>query len=151
MPDDYDNETDEVDDEAPSGLRRQVSEAQAKVKKLEAENASYKRETAFREAGINPKDPKARYFVKGYEGELSAEAIKAEAEEAGIIGSEPSDIPDSETKAQETAQEITAGADAPAYADQQVEYESEMAKAVTREEIFAVMDKYGSPRAEELV
>lgn len=152
MPDDYDDETDEVD-EGPvlRKLRKQIKETNEAAEKLAAENATLKRETAFRDAGINPKDPKARYFVKGYEGDLTAEAIKAEAEEAGIIGPEPSTIPEAEIASQERAAEIVMGADTPAHIDRQAEYEAEMAQAVTKQEIYAVMDKYGSPRAEELV
>lgn len=150
MPDDDYEEFDETDEEAPSGLRKQLKASEAKARKLAEELAAFQRTSAFRDAGVDPNDPKARYFVKGYDGELTVEAIKAEAEAAGLLEQE-STIPASEQRAAEQAAEITAGADAPQYLDKQAEYEAEMAKAVTKEEIFAVMDKYGSPRAEELI
>ena len=36
-------------------------------------------------AGIDPNNPLAKYFMKGYEGELNADAIKAAALEAQLI------------------------------------------------------------------
>lgn len=67
----------------------------AHMRKLEAENKrkdellaeaeKAKRELVFLKAGINPDDPKAKYFVKGYDGELSVEAIRDAASESGFI------------------------------------------------------------------
>ena len=47
-----------------------------------------KRELAFAKAGINPDDPRMKYFVKGYDGELTAEAVRQAAVEAGFIQSQ---------------------------------------------------------------
>lgn len=79
--DDLDTEMDEYSDETPKGLRRAAN----KAKKLEAELNSLRRELAFAKAGIPMNDPKMSYFVKGYEGELDAEAIREAAEEAGFL------------------------------------------------------------------
>ena len=66
-----------------------------RMKQLEAENAALKakadeaaaasRELAFVKAGVDPTLPMAKYFVKGYDGELTADAIRAAAIEAAII------------------------------------------------------------------
>lgn len=66
-----------------------------RMKQLEAENAALKakaeaasaaeRKLAFVEAGIDPSLPVAKYFMKGYDGELTPEAIKSAAIEAQII------------------------------------------------------------------
>lgn len=74
----------------------------AHLRKLEAENKSLreaaqaaetsKRELMFLKAGINPDDPKAKYFVKGYDGELTVEAIRQAAEEASYIPSQRKEI-----------------------------------------------------------
>lgn len=144
MPDDqYDDEIESDEDEAPSGLRKQVKEAQAKAKALESEVATLRRESAFREAGIDPKDPKARYFVKGYEGDLTADAIKAEAEEAGILNSQPSGIPDEEARAQSAADNITSGAEPTGPGDKEAEAIAELNNATSQEEALAVAAKYG--------
>jgi ribosomal protein L12E/L44/L45/RPP1/RPP2 len=55
---------------------------------LEQELANAKRELAFIKAGINPDDPKMRYFIKGYEGDLTAEAVREAALEAGFLASQ---------------------------------------------------------------
>ena len=92
MSDNYiedDIETDEIEDssdESPRGLRRAAN----KSKKLESELAAMRRELAFTKAGINPDDPKMRYFVRGYDGEMSAEAVRQAALEAGFLASQAS-------------------------------------------------------------
>lgn len=82
---DEDYDTDEVDEseasESPRGLRRAAN----KGKKLESENQQLKRELAFFKAGIDIDDPRMKYFAKGYEGELSADAVRQAAMEAGFI------------------------------------------------------------------
>jgi hypothetical protein len=40
---------------------------------------------AFAQAGINPTEPAAKYFVKGYDGDMDPEAIRAAAVEARVI------------------------------------------------------------------
>lgn len=49
------------------------------------------RENAFLKAGIDPDDPKMKYFVAGYSGELTKDAIAAEAKAAGFL-SEPAPV-----------------------------------------------------------
>jgi len=65
-------------------LRKKAKQADELAKKV----AQFERENAFRDAGINPSDARAKYFVKAYDGELTAEAIKAEATAAGILQTE---------------------------------------------------------------
>ena len=82
---DEDYDTDEVDEseasESPRGLRRAAN----KGKKLESENQQLKRELAFFKAGIDTDDPRMKYFAKGYEGELSADAVRQAAMDAGFL------------------------------------------------------------------
>jgi hypothetical protein len=76
------------DPERPSALRKELKRAQRERDEArEAVKAAtdLARENAFLKAGINVDDPKLRYFAEGYKGELTAEAIKAEAAEAGFI------------------------------------------------------------------
>jgi len=66
-----------------------------RMKQLEAENAELKakadaastaaRELAFVKAGIDPELPISKYFVKAYDGELSADAIREAGIEAGLL------------------------------------------------------------------
>lgn len=79
--DDLDNEMDEYSEETPRGLRRAAN----KSKKLESELNELRRELAFARAGISMDDPKMKYFIRGYDGELTAEAIREAAEDAGFL------------------------------------------------------------------
>lgn len=79
-----DDDSDVQPDESPRGLRRAAN----KSKKLEAELAELRRELAFAKAGIPMDDPKMKYFIKGYDGELDADAIKTAALEAGFLASQ---------------------------------------------------------------
>lgn len=66
-----------------------------RMKQLETENAALKakaeaaavaeRELAFVKAGIDPNLPVAKYFMKGYDGDLTPDAIRAAAIEAQIV------------------------------------------------------------------
>ena len=81
MSDNYSDDLDsDIEEDSIPGLRRAAN----KSKKLESENQSLKRELAFAKAGLPLDDPKRRYFVKGYDGEMEAEAIRAAAVEAGF-------------------------------------------------------------------
>lgn len=61
------------------------SERQANSE-MQVELESLRREKTFRSAGLDPDDARVKYFVKGYDGELDAEAIRQEAMAAGFLG-----------------------------------------------------------------
>jgi ribosomal protein L12E/L44/L45/RPP1/RPP2 len=86
---DDDFDTNESDQEQNSGDIKSLRRAASGKKQLEQELDAARRELAFVKAGINPDDPKMRYFVKGYEGDLSAEAVRQAALEAGFLASQP--------------------------------------------------------------
>ena len=67
-------------------LETRAKEAEEKAATLELELSSIQRRDTFRSAGLDPDDARVRYFVKGYEGELDAEAIRQEATAAGFLG-----------------------------------------------------------------
>jgi hypothetical protein len=66
-----------------------------RMKQLEAENAELKaradeasaaaRELAFVKAGVDPNLPISKYFMKGYDGDLTEDAIREAAIEAQIV------------------------------------------------------------------
>ena len=101
--DDYDSE--EVDDspseDSPRGLRRAAN----KSKKLESELATTKRELAFMKAGINPEDSRMKYFVRGYDGEMTGEAVRQAALEAGFLAAQ-SDQPVQAQAIQDSQQRV---------------------------------------------
>lgn len=80
--------------------REQKARREAEEKAKQAE-----RDLAFYRAGIDPSaDPKLSFFVKGYEGEATPEAIRKAAEEAGFIQPPAQDQVDPQVQAQQQAE-----------------------------------------------
>lgn len=79
-----------------------------KAKRLEKENGELRRDLAFTQAGIDTNDPRLGYFAKGYEGELTAEAIKAEATKAGFLAP-PAPTPEQQAEVQQQQQAQVGG------------------------------------------
>ena len=81
-------EFDEAQETGRNPLRERMKQLEAELGewKAKAQQASEaERKLAFVEAGIDPSLPVAKYFMKGYDGELSPEAIRQAAIEAQII------------------------------------------------------------------
>jgi hypothetical protein len=100
MPEDfeYDDDTDEPDDSVKLSKAQyddlNAKARQAKKASAEAEEAAAaKRELAFVKAGVDTDSPLGKLLLKGYSGELTAEAIKAEAISVGAIAAPESTDP----------------------------------------------------------
>ena len=81
-------EFDEAQETGRNPLRERMKQLEAELGewKAKAQQASEaERRLAFVEAGVDPSLPVAKYFMKGYEGELTPEAIREAAIEAQII------------------------------------------------------------------
>ena len=105
---------DEVEDQATRkdpvrarmrDLEQQVKAFEAKAKEAEAAQ----RELAFVKAGVNPDSAAAKYFAKGYDGELTPEAIRAAAEEANLVSSEKKEVAGEQQAWNRVAQASRAG------------------------------------------
>jgi hypothetical protein len=83
MSDNYTDETFEQGEDQDS--LKNLRAAASRAKKLETELNTMKRQMAFYQAGIPSDDPRMSYFIKGYDGELDADAIRAAAVEAGFL------------------------------------------------------------------
>ena len=106
--DDYDQPATETN---PVRARMKQLEKEAKeLRKQVAEFAVTQRELAFAKAGIDPASPQAKYFVKGYDGDLTPEAIRAAAEEAQLITPQPVQV-DPDKAAWQQTNRIAAGAE----------------------------------------
>jgi len=106
--DDYDQPASETN---PVRARMKQLEKEAKeLRKQVAEFAVTQRELAFAKAGIDPASPQAKYFVKGYDGDLTPEAIRAAAEEAQLITPQPVQV-DPDKAAWQQSNRIAAGAE----------------------------------------
>ena len=106
--DDYDQPASETN---PVRARMKQLEKEAKeLRKQVAEFAVTQRELAFTKAGIDPASPQAKYFVKGYDGDLNPDAIRAAAEEAQLITPQPVQA-DPDKAAWQQTNRIAAGAE----------------------------------------
>ena len=69
-------------------VRAQLRNLEARNKELEAkllEATDAQRKLAFVEAGVDLNAPISRYFVKAYDGEMTADAIRQAAQEVNLI------------------------------------------------------------------
>lgn len=77
---------DSVSQESKPNWRRDM-EARAKAgDEAVAQLAQLQRELSFRDAGVDPNTKQGQYFMRGYDGEMTADAIRAEAAELGLTG-----------------------------------------------------------------
>lgn len=84
-------EFDNIDDDAPEHIKKLRSDAE-KGRKLESLVAEKDRQIAFLQAGVDTETKLGQMLMKSYEGELTAEAIKAEATEIGMFNSESAEV-----------------------------------------------------------
>ena len=78
-------ETEEVSStESKPNWGRELEAKAKRADELEAQVQQMQRKEVFRDAGLDPSNKMTEYFMKGYEGDLSVEAIKAEAQSAGL-------------------------------------------------------------------
>ena len=78
-------ETEEVSStESKPNWRRDLEAKAKRADELEAQVQQMQRKEVFRDAGLDPSNKMTEYFMKGYDGELSVEAIQSEANSAGL-------------------------------------------------------------------
>lgn len=116
----------------------------AQLKRYEKENAELKKQVqqfaetqkklAFMEAGVPLDSPMAKYFIKGYDGELSSEAIREAALEAQLIAPETS-VVDSDRQAWSETNRIAAGADS---SPAPPSWQQRIANANSQDEIISI-------------
>lgn len=105
--DDYEQQASETN---PVRARmKQLEKAVREKDALLAKYAETEKKMSFMEAGINTSDPKFKYFVKAYDGELSPEAITQAAVEAQLIT--PQASPDVDKAVWQQSNRIAAGAE----------------------------------------
>lgn len=138
------NESSDDTQESRNPLRARMKELESEIKTLrqqasEAENA--KRELAFVKAGIDPADNAAKYFVKGYDGELTIDAIKQAAVEARLLSQEPTNETASEQQAWSRTNQVAAGAGS---AFEAPDLEARLANASSEAEVLAILAELGN-------
>jgi len=148
---DYDDESfDDPDDSGTvqkmrSRIKSLEKQAKASVDATERANQA-ERKALFYEAGLDPNDPKAKYFVKGYDGEMTAEEIRAEAAEAGLITvTESSESVSTDEQAALGRVNNTAGSAESTGED----FASKISLAANEAEVMALLRQSGAPLSEE--
>ena len=137
-----DNENGDEGTEDFKNLRAKARKATA----FEQENNSLKRENAFLKSGIPLDDPKMPYFIKGYEGDLEPEAIKAAAIAAGFITVAAPPVDPAVAQAEQAQQAVMAAATAgvPAFDQNAIDYAMDQAyEQGGLEGLSAVTQQYG--------
>lgn len=113
-------------------LEKQVKAFEAKAKEAEAAQ----KELAFVKAGVDLNNPAAKYFIKGYDGELTPESIRLAAEEVpSLISGHKSPIADEQQSWKRVAQAAQAGATS----EPPVDYAQRIAQAKSPDEVMQLL------------
>ena len=125
-------------------LENRLSEAEARATVAEEQLSGYQRRDTFRSAGLDLQDPRVKYFVKGYEGELDVEAIRQEASAAGFLGADApppasTAIPPEVLMAEQRIQSVGEGGDPVSQAD----LEARIKATSNPDELRALMESEG--------
>lgn len=139
MPDDVD---DDGQNDSPN-WRRELEEKARRADDLEAQLAEVKRQQAFNEAGITSANPAYKYFTKGYDGDMTVDAIKAAATEAGILRVPPATQQDSPMLSQYDRIANASEGATPAPTTDLIEG---INQAQTADEVMALMSAHTDPR-----
>ena len=126
---------------------RQQNREIAELRKRDAEGEATRKELAFLRAGIDLDDPRNQYFVKGYEGEFSREAIEAEYQ---VFSGTRDQAPGEHARvarAAAGAEELSA-AQGPKFVQDPNGYQDALARAGSQDAVLAVMREWGSPIAD---
>ena len=127
--------------ETRNPLRTRIKSLEEEIKSLrqnavEAEQA--KREMAFMKAGIDTGDVAAKYFVKGYDGELTVDAIKQAAAEARLLSPNVPVETLSEQQAWNRTNQVAAGAES---ASEIPDLQARLDAASSEAEILAILSE----------
>lgn len=133
----YDDDDDQSNEPPQNPVRARMKQLEKEAKELRRQVAEFSqasREMNFMKAGIATDDPKFKYFVKGYDGELSPEAIRQAAEEAQLITPQSNPM-DSDKQAWQQSNRIAAGSET---APPGPSWAKRIQDAASEEEVYAI-------------
>lgn len=122
-------------------VEQQLKAAEAKAKELE----TAARELAFVKAGVDVNAPIAKYFVKGYDGELSADAIRVAAQEANLI--QASNSQKSMQEEQQAWARVNSASQAGEKFEPVTDWAAKMSSAKSPQELDQLMAQYNAEMA----
>jgi hypothetical protein len=144
MADEY--EYDDDDDQGNQGGNDHLKELRRKARdadRLQAQLEAQARELAFAKAKLDLDDPKLKYFIKGYEGDLSPEAIREQAIADGFLAKAEQPTPPQDL----TAQQRIAAASSGAGETPQPNLHELLSQANSPEEVMRLVAQSGLPTA----
>lgn len=140
------DDLDQHDDDQPVSISAKDLKALRNIAKdandLRAQNDAAQRQLAFAKAKIDVTDPRMGYFIKGYEGDLEPEKIRAAALEAGFLNTQQpqSQVPATELDGhQQMGQAASGGSSKPEDLTEKIR------NAQSQEEVMAIMTAAGYP------
>jgi hypothetical protein len=138
--DEFGDETSETVTKDPVRAHLRKVEQENKLLRQQAQEfESLKRKMAFAEAGIDVNAPQAKYFIKGYDGEVSAEAIRAAAQEVNLLPQQqqPKEVvDDSEKRAWARLQRASTAAE---QTDDQVDWVKKLNSTRNQDEVMHLL------------
>lgn len=136
---DYEFEDEPQDQQAtkdPVRARMREMEKQIKAYEAKAKEAEVaQRELAFVKAGVDLNNPAAKYFLKGYDGELTPESIREAAVEASLIPGSSAQMP----AEQQAWKRVANAAQAGATSEPPVDYAQRIAQAKNTDEVMQLL------------
>lgn len=156
MPEEFTDDTDDGEDSPTIQQMRErikTQNAELRAARESADKAQeLERRLAFAEAQIGD-SPMKQYFVRGYEGDMTSDAIRAAATAAGLplLGQASSPPPPDRTADLAAhAQMNQAGQGGTSDADQNAAYHAELAATDgSWEQVKQVLDKYQVPTSDD--
>lgn len=142
-----DDDQDQESDQQPSEVRLSLKDLRALRKKARqydevvVKTAKLEREMAFAKAKLDLDDPRIGYFVKGYDGELTSDAIRAKAEEDGFLAKQETAPPSGEVQAHQRFVQASQGAGDV----NNTKLEDAIRSARTPDEVLDLMERAGFP------
>lgn len=139
---DYEDEAVEDQPQTKNPVRARMRELEAENKRkdeLLAQASQAQRELAFLKAGVNPENPMAKYFIKGYDGDLDTEAIRRAAQEANLIQQQTQQVPQVASQERNAWSRIGAAASAGETSEPPVDYVERIKKAKSQDEVMQLL------------
>lgn len=135
-------------------LRKQNKDLERQLAERDAASEAAQRKLAFAEAGVPLSDPKSKYFVNGYDGELAVDAIKSEwGSFSGGAATAPPPDHSADIAAAQRITDAGTGAQSPDAQDEAARYRAELENLrnssnrdpyVLQRQAEEIMAKYGS-------
>ena len=135
----YEDDSDQQPSQNPVRAQLKAQEKELReLRKQVAESQAVQKEMAFVKAGIDLTSPMSKYFIKGYDGELTPEAIRLAAEEAQLITPQVSPEDQAEKQGWKQTNRIAAGSEV---SPPPASWIKRIQDAASKDEVFAIYEE----------